>query len=223
MLHQSIAPFLYSDNTIDVRLLPKGFDLYIAGHMHESQQSMHSDAPFLIPGSTIQTQLNKDSTRTRGFWILDTGSKDLEFRELLGQRKVYYRSFEDPIHSQIESEIERILEEIADRRRLQTPSGQKDEKKPLIRIHLTGKEMDTSAIQEKFQDQAMLSFRKDFEEEALPAQTLEEHTLTVQELGRKLLRENLHSAGLNPERFESIFELLLEKKAEQAQELLYKA
>jgi hypothetical protein len=69
----------------------------------------------------------------------------------------------------------------------------------------------------------MLSFRKDFEEEALPAQTLEEHTLTVQELGRKLLRENLHSAGLNPERFESIFELLLEKKAEQAQELLYKA
>jgi DNA repair exonuclease SbcCD nuclease subunit len=210
MLHQSVAPFLYADKTMDVSTLPKGFDLYIAGHMHEAQTSSHSDAPLLIPGSTIQTQLNKDSPQARGFWTLDTDAKELEFRPLGGQRKVYYRAFENPTEREIESEVEKILED-------------SHEKKPIIRIHLSGKEIPLSDLQERFQGQALLSFRKDFEEEALPTKTLEEHRLSVQELGRKLLRENLQSAGLDPERFESIFELILERKTEQAQELLYKA
>ncbi len=210
MFHQSVAPFLYADRTIGIEALPKGFDLYVAGHMHEPQQSNHSQNTFLIPGSTIQTQLNKESIQRRGFWILDTESRSLDFRELGSQRKVYYRAFENPEQEDIETEIEKILEET-------------HEKKPIIRIRLTGKETDTSAIQEKFQDQAILSFKKDFEEEPIPTRTLEEHTLSVQELGRKLLRENLQSAGLDPERFESIFELLLEKKTEQAQEMLYKS
>jgi len=223
MLHQSVSPFLYSERMIDLEALPKGFDLYIAGHMHEPQQSTHSSSPFLIPGSTIQTQLNKESMQSRGFWILDTESRSLDFRELGTQRKVYYRAFENPEPGEIESEIEGILEEIADGRRLQTPSGQKDEKKPIIRIHLAGKETDTSEIQNRFQDLAILSFKKDFDDEAIPTRTLEEHRLSVQDLGRKLLRENLEAAGLDPEKFESIFELILEKRNEQAQELLYKA
>jgi DNA repair exonuclease SbcCD nuclease subunit len=209
MLHQSMAPFVYADKTIDVESLPKGFDLYVAGHMHEAQQP-DGDYPILIPGSTIQTQLNKESTRTRGFWILDTVTRDFEFRPLEGQRKVYYRAFENPSPEDIESEIERILEE-------------SHEKKPIIRIHLTGKEIPLQEIQDKFQGQAILSFKKDFEEESLPVKSLEEHKLSVQELGKKLLRENLQAAGLDPERFESIFELLLEKKNEQAQGLLYKS
>jgi len=210
MFHQSVAPFLYADRTIGIEALPKGFDLYVAGHMHEPQQSSHSQNPFLIPGSTIQTQLNKESIQRRGFWILDTESRSLDFRELGSQRKVYYRAFENPEQEDIETEIEKILEET-------------HEKKPIIRIRLTGKETDTSAIQEKFQDQAILSFKKDFEEEPLEVKTLEEHTLSVQELGRKILRENLEKAGLDPEKFESIFELLLEKKVDAAQEILYKS
>jgi len=211
MLHQSVSPFMYADRTIELEALPKGFDLYVAGHMHEPQTSSHSDAPLLIPGSTIQTQLNKDSTRTRGFWTLDTQTKELEFRPLGGQRKVYYRAFENPTQREIESEVEKILEE-------------SHEKKPIIRIHLSGKELPLSDLQERFQGHAILSFKKDFEDSEIQAQpqTLEEHRLSVQELGRKLLRENLQSAGLDPERFESIFELLLERKNEQAQEMLYK-
>jgi len=209
MLHQSVAPFLYSDRMIEVESLPRGFDLYVAGHMHDPQQSVHSDSPFLIPGSTIQTQLTKESAQGRGFWLLDTQTGEIEFRELESQRKVYYRSFDSPEPEEIENEIEEILEET-------------HEKKPIIRIRLSGKEIPVSEIQKKFEGQAILSFKKDFEEDMLPARTLEEHRLSVHELGRKLLRENLQSAGLDPEKFEGIFELLLEKKAEQAQELLYK-
>lgn len=211
MLHQSVAPFLYSDKLVDLDSLPKGFDLYVAGHMHDPQTSVHSSAPLLIPGSTIQTQLNKESVQSRGFWILDTETRSLDFRELASQRKVYYRAFENPGPGEMENEIESILEDTH------------HEKKPIIRIRLTGKETDTSAIQSRFQELAIISFRKDFDEEALPAKTLEEHRLSVQELGRKILRENLEAAGLDPERFESIFELLLEKRTEQAQELLYKS
>ena len=210
MLHQSVSPFLYADSMIEKENLPKGFDLYIAGHMHEPQQSVHSGSPLLIPGSTIQTQLTKESVQSRGFWILDTESKELDFRELLGQRTVYYRAFENPAPQEIETEIEKILEE-------------SHEKKPMIRIRLTGKEISLLDMQEKYKDQAILSFKKDFEEEAIPIRSLEEHTLSVQELGRKLLRENFQAAGLDPERFESIFELLLEKKTEQAQEMLYRS
>ncbi len=210
MLHQSISPFLYADKTMELESLPKAFDLYIAGHMHEPQKSSHADAPLLIPGSTIQTQLNKEAVQSRGFWILDTATKELSFRELQGQRKVYYRSFENPSSGEIEAEIERILEE-------------SHEKKPIIRIRLSGKEAALPDLQEKYQDQAIISMKKDFEDETLPIKTLEEHKLSVQELGRKILRENLQSAGLNPEKFESIFELLLEKRTEQAQELLYKS
>jgi len=146
MLHQSVAPFLYADRTMELESLPKGFDLYVAGHMHEPQTSEHAKAPLLIPGSTIQTQLNKESVQTRGFWILDTQTRELEFRELGSQRKVYYRAFENPSPGEIETEIERILEEA-------------HEKKPVIRIRLTGKEIELSAVQEKFQDQAILSFK----------------------------------------------------------------
>jgi DNA repair exonuclease SbcCD nuclease subunit len=209
MLHQSVAPFLYADKTIDVENLPRGFDLYVAGHMHESKTSSHSGSPFLIPGSTIQTQLTKESPQARGFWILDTETSELEFRPLEGQRKVYYRAFENASPEEIEIEIEKILEE-------------SHEKKPVIRIHLTGKEIPLSDLQDKFHESALLSFKKDFEDSEIPVKTLEEHRLSVQELGKRLLRENLQTAGLDPERFESIFELLLERKNEQAQNLLYK-
>ncbi len=209
MLHQSVSPFLYADSMIEKENLPKGFDLYIAGHMHEPQQSVHSGSPLLIPGSTIQTQLTKESVQSRGFWILDTESKELDFRELLGQRKVYYRAFENPAPQEIETEIEKILEE-------------SHEKKPMIRIRLTGKEISLLDMQEKYKDQAILSFKKDFEEEAIPIRSLEEHALSVQELGKRILAQNLRAVGLDPERFESIFELLLEKKTEDVQELLYK-
>ena len=208
MIHQSISPFLYADKTIELSSLPKGFDLYIAGHMHEPKQSEHANAPFLIPGSTIQTQLNKESAQERGFWILETGSSSLEFRRLESQRKVYYRSFENPTKEEMESEVEKILEE-------------SHERKPLIRIHVAGKSSQPPDM-EKFQDSAIISIKKDFEDDALPAKSMEEHVLSVQDMGKKLLRENLHTAGLNPERFEAIFELILEKRPDQAQELLYK-
>ncbi len=77
-------------------------------------------------------------------------------------------------------------------------------------------------LQKEFEGSAIISFKKDFEEPKLPAKTLEEHTLSVQELGKKILAENLQAAGLDPQRFEAIFELLLEKKIERAQEMLYK-
>ncbi|MEM5812275.1 MAG: metallophosphoesterase family protein [Candidatus Aenigmatarchaeota archaeon] len=209
MLHQSISPFLCSENFIEKENLPEGFDLYVFGHIHEPQQSEHSEAPVLIPGSTIQTQLNKESVQSRGFWVVDTKTRDIEFRELESQRKVYYRAFESPKTEDVENEIERILEE-------------QHNKKPIIRIKLTGKEIDTSPLEEKFKDRAILSFKKEFEDEQIEAKSLEEQRVSVQEMGRKILQQNLSAAGLDPQKFESIFELMLEKRVEEARDLLYK-
>ena len=49
---------------------------------------------------------------------------------------------------------------------------------------------------------------------------IEEHTLSVKELGKKLLGENLESAGLERELFSGVFELLSHGKGEEALRLL---
>ena len=47
-----------------------------------------------------------------------------------------------------------------------------------------------------------------------------EHTLSVQELSKKLLRENIKEAGLEQDVFEGVFDLLAHGKHEEALRLL---
>jgi hypothetical protein len=146
-----------------------------------------------------------------GFWSFETETRKAEFRVIENQRKVYYMVLDtgDVEREEIEKEIGKILETM-------------HKKKPIVRIKLKGKEKDLllDEIKAKFQDQAIVSFRKETEEERIQTKTIEEHRLSVQELGRKLLDENLRESRLNPKTFEHIFELLLENKTDEVINLL---
>lgn len=209
ILHQSITEFLYAPYTMDMKILPKGFDLYVNGHIHEAKKSEYSGKPFLLTGSLIPTQLKEESTKPKGFWTFETFTSETRWVTLEDQRRVYYKTFESPDTGTVESELEKIL-------------GEEQRKKPIVRMNLKGKVKDTltNEIESKFGNRILLSFKKDFPKKEIPTKTLEEHKLSVEEMGRKFLLENLGKSGLDPKTFEDVFELLVEGKTENAMEML---
>jgi DNA repair exonuclease SbcCD nuclease subunit len=230
VLHQSITEFLYAQHTLDLNKLPQGFNLYIDGHIHEAQRSEYAGRPFLLSGSLMPTQLKEESEKPKGFWIADTSVRDLAsdppkaektfesngmrlyWIPLENQRKVYVRTFENPDTETIEKELNKILHE-------------KHDRKPIVRIDLKGKFRDSLAndIEMKFGSRVILSLKKAAAgKEALPTKTLEEHKLSVEEMGRKILFENLAKAKLDTGRFEGLFELLVEGKTDEAIDILTK-
>jgi len=229
LLHQSVSGFVYAPHLLELEKIPKGFDMYVNGHIHEAGKSEYGGKPFLLTGSLIPTQLKEESEKPKGFWIIDTnpsaggdrpagfsevyeeGGMRMYWVELENQRRVYCRTFENPDAETIESVLVNILKENPD-------------KKPVVRLDLKGNVGDTlvGEIEMKFGEKLILSLRREKPEMKLPARTLEEHKLSVEEMGRKILLENLKKSGLDPGIFENIFELLAEGKAEDAMRRLTK-
>ncbi len=204
MLHQSISPFIYAEHLLPLERLPKGFDLYVLGHVHESKKSSYSGSPLLIPGSLTTTQLTREAVAPKGFWIFDTKSGDAAFIPLEVQRRVYYLEHQGS-QERLEAELESLLEH-------------PHKKKPLIRVR--GMVPDLPGLNSRFGDRTILSVRHETGEEKPQAVGIREHTISVQELGRKLLRQNLGEAGLEQEIYEGVFDLLVHGKPEEALRLL---
>lgn len=212
LLHQSVTEFLYAEHTLDLEKIPKGFDLYVNGHIHESDKSLYGGRPFLIAGSLIPTQLRKEeSGKSKCFWKFDTKTGEWEQVFLTGQRGFYFVDFKD--QPSFEKEMRRII------------TGNL-EMKPIVKVSFP-KEVSNSVVSEveaKYREGVILSVKKEtMEERRFESKTLEEHKLSVEELGRRLLAENLGRAGLDPRVFESVFELLAAGKADEAMGLMKKA
>ncbi len=131
MFHQSLKEEIYDveDSFISIEDLPKGFDLYIDGHIHWSKY--YEDKRLLIAGSTIITQQKEREAKIKkGFFIIETNPFKLDFIELENQRPFYFKEFSfekaDPV--QVREKIREYLEVI--------PKG---EKKPLVKIKLVGR------------------------------------------------------------------------------------
>jgi DNA repair exonuclease SbcCD nuclease subunit len=213
MIHQNLTEFMHEkvEHTLDISKLPKGFDFYVCGHIHETVKKEHDGGVILLPGSLVPTQFTKDFIDEGGFWTIDSETKQVEFIKLEKQRKVYVRTFDSETSSEtIDNETKKILSET-------------HHKKPIIRIKLIGKQADLplKQIETKYEDSAVISIKKDFEKESLPqAKGIEEHKLSVNELGRKIMKENLSQFKLDESVFESVFELLLERRADDVLKLL---
>lgn len=223
LMHQSITDFMYAPRTLDLEKIPKGFDMYINGHIHEAQVSDYDGRPFLITGSLVPTQMKEESEKPKGFWIFDTPDEESELKitpshtqdkngfriywiELENQRRMYYREYSDPGADAIEKDLKEI-------------AGGKHDKKPLVRVKFRGEAKDTlmSDLKMKFGEKMLLSFRTDRQGKGpLPSKSMEEHRLSVEEMGRRILLENLGKAGLDQKRFENIFGLLSGGEDEKA-------
>ncbi len=128
MFHQTVYELLpFNENFIKLNELPADFDLYICGHLHNFIEKTVHGKKFIIPGSTVLTQLN-DIEKNKGFVLFDTEKYDYEFIEI-DSRKFITRTIEfddaDDIEilKQCESQIETIINEF---------------EKPIVKLYLKG-------------------------------------------------------------------------------------
>lgn len=130
MLHQSIYELLpFSEDMIKYSDLPKGFDLYVNGHIHSTVEAVVHGKKFLIPGSTVLTQLKEGEQGAKGFILFDTKDSSHKFRPIKSREFVCSSiKFNDAAPKDViqrcELEIEKVL------------LGKKD--KPIIRLKLEG-------------------------------------------------------------------------------------
>jgi len=110
MLHQSIRELIPGgEDELTLKYLESlPFDLIVNGHIHETVSKL--GGRFIIPGSTVITQLKKDEMAEKGYFLYDTKTKRSEFVKIQS-RPFFYEELE--FKGAGESEIrERIRERV---------------------------------------------------------------------------------------------------------------
>ena len=88
MLHQSFKEYVYGENLSSLNdLEPLGYSLYLNGHIHAQKEGM--DGRFLIPGSTVLTQLTREETKPKGYILYDTQSKTHEVVQIPSRKFIF--------------------------------------------------------------------------------------------------------------------------------------
>ena len=203
MLHQSIDPFIYSPNeppTIKLEDLPDGFDLYIDGHIHERKIHEFDLAghkrKLLICGSTIQTQLKKESRKGFNIISVENGKIGIKFIELENQRDVYIFDINN------EKELKQTEEFLRN-----LPAKKL---KPVVRIKLN-KDIDDTGLK-TIQADAIVSITKNVKEEMKIKKI---NVVPIEELGIKILEERAGPLA------EVLFDMLLEGKIDESFSMLF--
>jgi hypothetical protein len=235
MIHQSIREFLPTDDEMAVSLslsdLPNDFNLLVNGHLHWPQvHDLQDGRRFLLCGSTVTTQMKKlESTKPKGWWLLDTKTNELTFNAIEKQRKLFYHSFrfkgETPaiVEEKIKAAIEKSLQE-----------NGSTELIPLIRVKVSGQlakgyapsDVHLLDIERSFEGKAIVSLDKNLSSDlgkvdlaALRAAHQEKKS--VSELGFDMLQQQLSQTDFPKEiDVKRLFELLLEEELDVASELL---
>ncbi|MFW5902380.1 MAG: metallophosphoesterase family protein [archaeon] len=228
MFHQSLEEYIYDpENTfIKTSDLPKGFDLYIDGHIHW-HNVLKDGKTILFPGSTVTTQMRKiEAEKEKGFYIIDTDAGEgngsnwkIEFIPLEKQRP--FKFIEIDIDGEKTSEIiEKTREEI--RKKLGEIEG-KSTVKPMLKVKLKGKvpeaqamDIDKNEIKEDFD--AIIKIDKDYEAKGLKRQIeslrkSQREKKSIRQKGMEKLKQMLGETDYNSIEPEILINMLSEKDA----------
>ncbi len=217
MTHQSYNELLAFDDEMVSNLsiddLPLGFDLYINGHLHK-KQIIKSNKLFVIPGSTIITQIKKQEIKDpRGFMIFDTLTKEIVFKEIPLQRKYFYEEIKlentniEDIKKEINMKIEKIKNEFVEYNNLKL--------KPVLKIKINVKlNFGEKNISEKdfLQEDCILILDKQISLNELKTKidniSFEKDKQTALEKSQEIFISNLNNSGFkksfDPEELMSI-------------------
>jgi len=222
MFHQTLreiipqAPEDYS--TADD--LPSGFDLYVCGHIHSPLDREYSGKRVLIPGSTVLTQLRSEEQSKKGFFVFDTSSKSASFSEVGSRQfKMLELELDSASPSSAREECVKSVESA-----LQELGGEK----PILRVKLKGtlqkgftsSDLDLRSVERDFEDKAFVFIDSHLKSEDLRLQveklrSLKQDSVSVRELGLRLLKQSLAENGFSLESdVDSLFDLLSDKKAD---------
>jgi DNA repair exonuclease SbcCD nuclease subunit len=229
VLHQSIDPFIYSPlepAMLKLDDMPRGFDLIIDGHLHMHGIEKTNDAPLLFPGSTVITQFEENEAEgEKGFYMIDVGPEkklDMKFVSLKNRRKFFLR--EIPAGTQLGERIGKEIDSILS-------MNDNLAKRPLVKIKITGSsseviEQELKETERKYSERTILRMVKklenpEFSKKVEFLRKVREEKLSVEEMGLKMLKENLD--GLRFEGnfdHEKVFGMLVDGKVDNAFNIL---
>ncbi|MGC8676185.1 MAG: DNA repair exonuclease [Candidatus Micrarchaeia archaeon] len=200
MLHQSIYELMpFNSEFIHFDELPEGFDLYIDGHIHNKVEAKAHGKPFLIPGSTVLTQLKETEQESKGFYVYDTRSRTAQFTKIASRPFFVAKvSVEGKEPSDIEKEADEKIEE-----RLKASHGAV----PIVLIQLVGAlksglkfgDIDLVQVSKKYEGKAIVEISgSGIEEVSAIAGEFKQGMLegaSVKDLGTTIFLEKLKQAG----------------------------
>ncbi|MGC8648968.1 MAG: DNA repair exonuclease [Candidatus Micrarchaeia archaeon] len=204
VFHQTIYEILpFDEHAIHYNDLPEGFDLYVDGHIHNRVENTVHSKPFLIPGSTVLTQLKDSEQEKKGFILFDTSNSTYEFIEINSRDFVVLNLKFDNVKPDIfikecENQIERILNE---------------HKGAIIKVKLEGTiaqgynliDMPIRSIMAKYEGKAIIEFDtskfKSIESERRIDELKQGNIdgMPIKELGAKIFVNNLKEQKYNLE------------------------
>jgi len=232
MFHQSLEEYIYDpENTfIKINDLPKGFDLYIDGHIHWHNVLEDKGKTILFPGSTVTTQMRKiEAEKEKGFYIIDTNPEknkidskwNIDFIPLKKQRPFEFIEIETNEEKASEI-IERTREKIREKLR-EIEEKSESEMKPMLKVKLKGKipetqemNMDKKEIKEGFN--AIIKIDKDYEAKGLRKQIeslrkSQREKKSIRQKGMEKLKEMLEETDYNSMEPEILINMLSNKDA----------
>ncbi|HOZ36031.1 MAG TPA: DNA repair exonuclease [archaeon] len=220
MIHQSIVEYLpFEDEmvaTISLSDLPSGFDVIVNGHLHWSSIIDLPQGPkFLLPGSTVTTQIKqKETEKPKGYFIIDTDKKEIDFCQIKDIRKVYYidLKFSKKTVSDIISMIKAELEKLE-----KTPN-----RKAIVRIRLKGeledgeslKNLNIESLKKDYSEFFYISLKNEISEKRLKEsieqlKRLQSENKNVSELAKSIFSEQIEQTKISKGfDYRRIYELL---------------
>ncbi|MEM4196752.1 MAG: metallophosphoesterase [Candidatus Anstonellaceae archaeon] len=208
VFHQTLQEFIGVGDEVfaSIEDLPAGYDLYLCGHIHCRRSYLNGKLQ--LSGSTVITQLKDEEQEPKGYLLIDTKTKEVEFIKI-PTRKFIVKEIElyDATTNQIKSAIEKELEKI---------ESQKYEN-PIVKIRLKGtlnKQALFPQIEIKRENMIVeidnqLEGLSLFEKISNLKNKNEENIETI---GLKFLIENAAKINISREKAEDLFKKFLEEK-----------
>ncbi|MBC5792582.1 MAG: DNA repair exonuclease [Nanohaloarchaea archaeon] len=220
VIHQSVEGFVYTDDNheyLSLEDFPEGFDLIINGHIHwYNLERFPGDKPFILPGSTVTTQMNKvEAEKDKGFLTLDTEEEELDFHSLENPRDVEYIEIDvdnDP-WEEVKQEAVEELEKLASR-----------EKKPLVNLKIRGEtegRVNPRELKQMFRDRMFLNVNSSIDTSGVGEKASIQERTDPWQKGKKILSEKIDSE-LEIEQDEFL-QLLTDGKPDEAESVLKEA
>jgi len=231
LIHQTFKEDIPQlDNIMTYADLPKGFDLFLSGHIHHQHES--NVPSILYPGSTIRTQLSANTPNKLGFYILEINNNQLtkkEFITLDAPREFVHLKLD--VSNNSPAEIIAALDN-----RLTNTINTKTfaNKKPIIKIKLIGQlqkgfsasDLYLSTITKKFKEHCFLKIDKSKIESEHSKERLKfladlgQKQESIESLGIDLLARRLKDTNVPKPKLAELFEQLADGNLDASEALL---
>ena len=247
MLHQNFKEIMPPvDHALEFSDLPAGFDLFVLGHVHNTQIKKHplSKTPILVVGSTVSTQSQKiESEIRKGAYIAEISRQSCELKFLpIKTRQLFYERV--TVANQKPAEISMKIRDM-----IVKYANQSYDLKPIVRIKIDGvlaqnfspADLDVAGLAREHVDRIILSIDKSnlvseqLEQQSKLLEELKAKKLSIDQMGLEILQRYLTQAKqsfaapsrstaledkVDIKKLETIFHLLADDELEKAEEAL---